>query len=219
MTLRGRGKPFWPVGILMAVGGLTLAGLPFGPMDEGFKLIELGAKQAGHGWITLPILFSAALTGAAVLRIAGRIFAGWGKIPGHEQHGETEDEHEPGEQPVSLLAGPAAVLLVDRPDPVGSWWRVGEPGGVGDDGASRAAAAGAAGWLGTVDRDGSRDRDRGLRTQPRTPAARVGRRVRGDSRAPDAVAVPDAERIGDGLRPPGSRVGLAILSTAFLFAF
>ncbi|MGI4794964.1 MAG: complex I subunit 5 family protein [Janthinobacterium lividum] len=111
LTLRGRGKPFWPVGILMAVGGLTLAGLPFGPMDEGFKLIELGAQQAGHGWITLPILFSAALTGAAVLRIAGRIFAGWGKIPGHEQHGETEDEHEPGDQPVSLLAGPAAVLL------------------------------------------------------------------------------------------------------------
>lgn len=111
LTMRGRGKRFWPVGILMAVGGLTLAGLPFGPMDEGFKLIELGAKQAGHGWITLPILFSAALTGAAVLRIAGRIFAGWGKIPGHEQHGETEEEHEPGEQPVSLLAGPAAVLL------------------------------------------------------------------------------------------------------------
>lgn len=111
LTLRGRGKPFWPVGILMAVGGLTLAGLPFGPMDEGFKLIELGAKQADHEWITLPILFSAALTGAAVLRIAGRIFAGWGKIAGHEQHGETEDEHEPGEQPVSLLAGPAAVLL------------------------------------------------------------------------------------------------------------
>lgn len=43
--------------------------------------------------------------------IAGRILAGWGKISGHEQHGETEDEHEPGKQSVSLLAGPTAVLL------------------------------------------------------------------------------------------------------------
>lgn len=112
LAMRGRGKPFWPVGILMAIGGLTLAGLPFGPMDEGFKLIKSGAEQAGRGWITLPILFSAALTGAAVLRIAGRIFGGWGKMSGHERHGETEEEREPGEQPVSLLAGPAAVLLV-----------------------------------------------------------------------------------------------------------
>ena len=131
LNLRGRGKQFWPVGIVMAIGGLALAGLPFGLMDEGYKLIELGAEQAGRGWITLPILFSAALTGAAVLRIAGRIFAGWGKMPGHEQHGETEEEQEPGEQPVLLLAGPAAVLLalgLMQWDHNGAW-------------ASRAAAA------------------------------------------------------------------------------
>ena len=61
--------------------------------------------------MALPLLFSAALTGAAVLRMAGRIFAGWGELPGDEQHGETEEEQEPGEQPVWLLAAPAVVLL------------------------------------------------------------------------------------------------------------
>lgn len=112
LNLRGRGRKYWPVGVMMAVGGVALAGLPLGPMDEGYELIELGAEQAGRGWITLPILFSAALTGAAVLRMAGRIFVGWGKMSGDEQHGETEDEQEPGDEPVLLLAVPAAVLLV-----------------------------------------------------------------------------------------------------------
>lgn len=112
LNMRGRGKAYWPVGILMAAGGLALAGLPVGPMDEGFKLIERGAQTAGRDWVPALLLVSATLTGAAVLRVAGRIFAGWGEMPGDEQHGETEEEQEPGQQPVLLLAGPPAVLLV-----------------------------------------------------------------------------------------------------------
>ena len=112
LTLRGCGRAYWPVGVAMAIGGLVLAGLPVGMMDEGYRYIELGADAAGRGWIALPLLFSAALTGAAVLRMAGRIFAGWGAVPGDEARGETEDEHEPGDQPVLLLAAPAVVLLV-----------------------------------------------------------------------------------------------------------
>ena len=111
LQLRGRGRAYWPVGVVMAMGGLTLAGLPVGPMDEGYQLIATGAAAVGRGWIGLPLLFSAALTGAAVLRMAGRIFAGWGEVSGHEQHGETEEEQEPGGQPVWLLASPATVLL------------------------------------------------------------------------------------------------------------
>ncbi len=112
IVLRGKGREYWPVGLLMAVGGLALAGLPAGPMDEGYSLIALGAEAAGRGWVLGPVLFSAALTGAAVLRMAGRIFAGWGELAGDEEHGETEEEHEPGDQPVLLLAAPAVVLLV-----------------------------------------------------------------------------------------------------------
>ena len=112
LQLRGRGRAYWPVGVVMATGGLVLAGLPLGPMDEGYQLIAGGAEAAGRGWIALPLLFSATLTGAAVLRMAGRIFAGWGEVSGHEQHGETEKEQEPGHQPVLLLAAPAVVLIV-----------------------------------------------------------------------------------------------------------
>ncbi|MDT7952503.1 MAG: proton-conducting transporter membrane subunit [Acetobacteraceae bacterium] len=111
ITLRGRGRDYWPVGIMMALGGLALAGLPFGPMDEGFKLIEHGAADAGQHWIATVLLVSATLTGAAVLRVAGRIFGGWGELSGDERHGETEEEQEPGHQPAVLLAGPAALLL------------------------------------------------------------------------------------------------------------
>ena len=111
ITLRGRGRAYWPLGLVMAAGGLALAGLPVGAMDEGYSFIASGAETAGRGWITLPLLFSATLTGAAVLRMAGRIFAGWGEMAGDEQHGESEDEQEPGDQPVLLLAAPAVVLL------------------------------------------------------------------------------------------------------------
>ena len=111
LALRGRGREYWPVGVVMAIGGLALAGLPIGMMDEGYQLIVSGAETSGRGWVSLPLLFSATLTGAAVLRMAGRIFAGWGEMPGDEQHGETEDEQEPGHQPAWLLASPAVVLL------------------------------------------------------------------------------------------------------------
>ena len=112
ISLRGRGRAFWPVGLVMMAGGLLLAGLPIGVMHEGHGLIDGAAAAAGMRWVAGPVLFSAALTGGAVMRAAGRIFWGWGEVPGQEQHGETEEEQEPGQQPVLLLAAPAAVLVV-----------------------------------------------------------------------------------------------------------
>ena len=111
ISLRGRGRAFWPVGLIMLTGGLLLAGLPIGGMQEGHGLIDIGAEAMGQSWMAYPILFSAALTGAAVMRVAGRVFVGWGELAGNEQHGETEDEREPGQQPVLLLAMPAVVLV------------------------------------------------------------------------------------------------------------
>ena len=96
IALRGRGRQYWPVGVIMLVGGLLLAGLPIGAMHEGHALIDLGAEAMGRHWIAVPILFSAALTGAAVLRVAGRIFVGWGEVAGHEQHGRRRRSRSPG---------------------------------------------------------------------------------------------------------------------------
>ncbi len=112
VELRGRGRPYWPMGLVMAAGGMLLAGLPLGTMDEGFELIASAAEGAGLGWITYPILVSSALTGAAVLRVAGRVFAGWGESVGEEQGSASDEEQETdGKRPWPLLAAPAVFLL------------------------------------------------------------------------------------------------------------
>lgn len=109
---RGCGRPYWPMGVMMAFGGLLLAGLPLGPMDEGISLIASAAARAGKSWILFPLLAGVALTGAAVLRVAGRVFVGWGEDPGEEGRSESEQEDEnKGERPWPLLAAPTLLLL------------------------------------------------------------------------------------------------------------
>jgi multicomponent Na+:H+ antiporter subunit D len=71
---RARGMPF--VGVLFAIGGLALAGLPPFGMEAGKALIEEAGKQ--YSWLPWVLGFGGAMTGAAVLRVAGRVFVGWG---------------------------------------------------------------------------------------------------------------------------------------------
>jgi multicomponent Na+:H+ antiporter subunit D len=110
--LRGRGRRIWPAGIAMAAGGLLLAGLPFGLMDEGTKLIEAAAHEAGSTWATLALVAGAACTGGAVLRVTGRVFLGLGEIPGEEERSPTEEEQERANRPLWLMLVPTALLLL-----------------------------------------------------------------------------------------------------------
>jgi multicomponent Na+:H+ antiporter subunit D len=110
--LRGLGKGIRPAGIAMAVGGLLLAGLPFGLMDEGTQLIAHAARDAGASWISAVIVIGAVCTGAAVLRAAGRIFLGLGPVAGGEERSPSDDEQEKADRPLWLMMLPTGLLLL-----------------------------------------------------------------------------------------------------------
>ncbi|HJU18976.1 MAG TPA: proton-conducting transporter membrane subunit [Stellaceae bacterium] len=112
IQLRGRGGGLPATGLLFAVGGLLLAGLPLGPMDSGWRLLETAAERGHHGLLPYGLAVGSALTGAAVLRATGRIFLGWGPDPGEEQQAPSAREQEKADRPVLLMLIPIAVLLV-----------------------------------------------------------------------------------------------------------
>ncbi len=108
--LRGKGRGIWPAGIAMAWGGLMLAGLPFGLMDEGAKLLGDAAFHEAR-WAAFAVPVGAVFTGGAVLRAAGRIFLGLGQMPGEEERSPTEEEQEKANRPLWLMLAPCVVLL------------------------------------------------------------------------------------------------------------
>lgn len=108
--LRGAGRSIWPVGIVMAVGALMLAGLPFGLMEAGSERIA-GADHALRHAMADAMLVGAACTGAAVFRVAGRVFGGFGPVPGEEERAPTEQEQEKADRPLGLMLAPALLLL------------------------------------------------------------------------------------------------------------
>jgi multicomponent Na+:H+ antiporter subunit D len=80
-------------------------------MDDGTRLIDAAASQAHRDWAALACLPATALTGGAVLRATGRIFLGWGRVPGEEERSPSEQEQEDANRPLWLLLLPAAILL------------------------------------------------------------------------------------------------------------
>lgn len=108
--LRGTGRPIWPVGVVMAIGALMLAGLPFGLTDTGSQHIAR-ADHAFRVGLAGAMLVGAACTGAAVLRVAGRVFGGFGPLPGEEECAPTEQEQEKADRPLGLMLAPALLLL------------------------------------------------------------------------------------------------------------
>jgi multicomponent Na+:H+ antiporter subunit D len=111
IALRGRGRDLPMAGLLFALGGLLLAGLPLGPMDSGWRLFEIAAARGHHALIPYGLAVGSALTGAAVLRATGRIFLGWGPDPGEERTAPTGREEEASDRPVLLMLLPIALLL------------------------------------------------------------------------------------------------------------
>ncbi len=116
MRLHGRGGHLPGVAIILGLGGLALAGAPPFASFAGDAIIQRAAREAGYAWLPLLSLTVAVLTGAAVLRVVGRVFRGWG--PRHE---ETEDlggpqdempETAPGHRHRFLLLPPTFCLLL-----------------------------------------------------------------------------------------------------------
>ncbi len=104
---RGRGLP-WTFGLMVA-GALGLAGTtPFGTF-LGKALMEHAAGAAGQHWLTWVFVATSALTAAAVLRAALRVFAGWGppaEAGGHDPVAAAEGPEQ--EREIAARARPVA---------------------------------------------------------------------------------------------------------------
>ncbi|MDP4024189.1 proton-conducting transporter membrane subunit [Methylobacterium sp. NEAU 140] len=111
IALRGLGRGIGPAGIAMGIAGLLLCGLPVGLLDQGTRLVQGALAEAGYTAALAATAIGAALTGAAVLRAAGRIFLGLGEDPGDEAGAPSEAEREKANRPLWLMLAPCCVLL------------------------------------------------------------------------------------------------------------
>jgi multicomponent Na+:H+ antiporter subunit D len=107
ITLYRKGRQLWPAGIVMAIAGLLLGGLPVGSLHDATDMLSAEPSLVGGC-----IIVSTSLTGAAVLRAAGRAFPGWSGAPGPEMTAPTEREQEKGDRPLALMLLPGVVLVV-----------------------------------------------------------------------------------------------------------
>ncbi len=90
VELYGRGRDLPVTGVVYALGGLALAGLPPFGTGLGKTVGEEAAARLGW-WLPAVFVIVSALTGAAVLRGAARIFLGLGE---HPEEGRRDPEPE-----------------------------------------------------------------------------------------------------------------------------
>ena len=116
--LHGRGRQLRLVGALFAVAGLLLAALPVATTFFGKSLLDEAALEARYPWLPSVFVFASAFTGGAVLRVAGRVFLGWGApspTDGENARQPREEEDEErgaaGRTPPLMVLVPALLLL------------------------------------------------------------------------------------------------------------
>ncbi|CAO4154262.1 NADH:quinone oxidoreductase/Mrp antiporter transmembrane domain-containing protein [Methylorubrum thiocyanatum] len=107
IVLYGRGRGLWAPALATGLGGLLLGGLPLGLMHGATGLMDLSASVPDRVVVAL----ASALTGAAILRAAARIFLRASGVPGPELLAPTEREHEKPDRPLWLMALPALTLV------------------------------------------------------------------------------------------------------------
>ncbi|HEU4397776.1 MAG TPA: complex I subunit 5 family protein, partial [Actinomycetota bacterium] len=104
LELQGRGRHLPWAAALMALGALGLAGVPPFGTFRGKALMEEAAAAAGHPWLVVVFVAVAALTSAALLRAAARVFLGIGAPRDRGPAVQHPHVH-------STLLGPAVLLL------------------------------------------------------------------------------------------------------------
>ena len=111
LALRGLGRDIWPAGLAMALGALLLAGAPVGLLHAGADLVAAAVPGPAAPALRACLVLGSVLTGAAVLRAAGRITLGLGPDPGAQAQAPSEEEREKADRPLWLMLAPAVVLL------------------------------------------------------------------------------------------------------------
>src|SRR5690348_2920303 len=113
--LHGCGRGMWYTATLFILGAWGLAGAPPFATLLGEHFVSHSAEAVHLHWLVYIFIFAEVLTSAAVLRIAFRIFFGWGqpapsdKSSRIEEKAETEQSHE--RTPAAMFL-PAAVLIL-----------------------------------------------------------------------------------------------------------
>ena len=90
----------------------------YAPVRDGTREVaDRGVgQQAGREWITIVLIVTSVLTAGAVLRVAGRVFLGWGPRPAHDSggvQGEDDRENRQGDGRIPwVMSGPIVVLVL-----------------------------------------------------------------------------------------------------------
>jgi multicomponent Na+:H+ antiporter subunit D len=110
-ALHGRGRELRVAGMLFAVAGLALSAFPGVTAFLGKSLLDGTALEASYPWLPSVFVISAVLTGGAVLRVAGRVFLGWGAAE-REEDIHTRQPLESDEERVQRDFTPPLMLIV-----------------------------------------------------------------------------------------------------------
>jgi multicomponent Na+:H+ antiporter subunit D len=116
LDLKGFGRRIPLLAALFVLGGLALSAMPPFGTFLGETMIDEAAEKLHLSWLWAVFFAAGVLTGGAVLRVAGRVFMGWGagkeeetpEDPKEKEKPETKGGHD--HIPVAM-ALPAAVLL------------------------------------------------------------------------------------------------------------
>jgi len=94
-ALYGRARDLWPLGLAFAFAALTIASVPPTGSFLGRSIVEDAAlKVDGYRWVPALMAFVTAVVGGALLRAAGRLFAGWGEHPPDDPYAEERAEQD-----------------------------------------------------------------------------------------------------------------------------
>jgi multicomponent Na+:H+ antiporter subunit D len=96
LKLRGHGKEAITSGAFFLFLALGLSGVPPYGTFIGEAMIDSAAEKLHYSWISYVFMLAGLITAAAVLRVAGRVFFGWGEDLDESQseEGETDEGRE-----------------------------------------------------------------------------------------------------------------------------
>jgi multicomponent Na+:H+ antiporter subunit D len=115
LTLHGRGRESWIVGILFTAAALALAAPPPFGLFLGKSLVEESATHSGYSWVAPLVTAVTIVSVGAILRVAGRVFLGLGPREDALLSPEPDEEHEVERAPTRsdwVMLVPTAALVL-----------------------------------------------------------------------------------------------------------